>query len=79
MNGIPKAWGVSDLGFPEQTDGSVLLQNANFVTFVVRKLKKARTGKPQKHGTRQASIDQECVCIHTAISINVVGRKSKSL
>ena len=33
MIGIPKASGVLDLGFPQETDKSVFLENANFVDF----------------------------------------------
>ena len=33
LNWIPRAWGVSDLGFPEGTGKSVFLEKANFVDF----------------------------------------------
>ena len=31
--GIPKAWGGLHLGFPQETDKSVFLENANFMDF----------------------------------------------
>jgi len=31
--GIPKAWEVLDLGFPQETDKSVFLENTNFMDF----------------------------------------------
>ena len=31
--GIPKTWGGLDLGFPQDTDKSVFLENANFMDF----------------------------------------------
>jgi len=31
--GIPRAWEVLDLGFPQETDKSVFLENANFMDF----------------------------------------------
>ena len=31
--GIPKAWGGLDLGFPQETDKIVFLENANFMDF----------------------------------------------
>ena len=33
MIGIPKAWGVLDLRFPQETDKSVFLENTNFMDF----------------------------------------------
>ena len=33
MIGIPKAWGGLDLGFPQETDKSVFLENADFMDF----------------------------------------------